>query len=114
MEATDILKFVGPERNDRGRLSVAAFQHRAALDGRYTAPQGAALRKLLEGWIEYAAAYQADLGSDISDDGVLGDEWLAIGRAINGLLNGDSGGWDCGSIHSNIRDAIESRGWKMD
>lgn len=37
----------------------------------------------------YAKAHKARFFSKLSDDGVLGDEWLAAAKGVRGLLNGD-------------------------
>lgn len=58
---------------------------------------------------EYAqlrrTAWQAD---------VLGDHWADIGYALLGLLNGDCGALDCGTLDSIIRDNLQEAGFNPD
>lgn len=74
-----------------------------------TAPrQGfeAGIVAMLRGWATYAAAHQQAYESRIGDDGVLGPEWQAIGEALLGLLNGDLGRLDGGTLDGFIRDTL--------
>lgn len=92
-----------------GKESVAHFEHRNAQNEcRYIRPQGRALRLLLLGWEEYAYAHQKEFGSLIGDDGVLGEHWTDIARGIHGLLDGNTGGWDAGSIDHNLREILKA------
>jgi hypothetical protein len=108
---TDMLAFRGPEKMSNGKESVAHWKHRNARRRNYTSPHGRALRSMLEGWARYAETTLDLYESLIGQDGVLGDEWLAIGKSLIGLLCGDTGGWDPGSIDSNIRDCMLVNGF---
>ena len=99
---TTILDWVGPERLSDGTENVNHYYHRNALSRRYQDPFGSALRAMLVGWERYALAFRDRYECDISTDGVLGDQWLAVGEGLRQLLGGDTGGWDCGSINHNI------------
>jgi len=74
----------------------------------------AALVKMLTGWQYYAAAHRARYGSEVGDDGVLGPEWAAIGRALRGLLNGETGRLDCGTLDATILDTLSRAGCSED
>lgn len=67
---------------------------------------------LIRSWLEYAEAHESSLGSNIGEDGYLGDEWRDIGLALRGLLNGETGRLDCGTLDRAILDALESAGFK--
>lgn len=71
---------------------------------RFNDNAGAAIVDLLKAWAKYADAYANEFdGSRIGDDGVLGDEWQDIGKAILGLLNGPTGALDCGTVDRLVR-----------
>lgn len=57
-----------------------------------------ALVGMLLAWLAYADAHESAYGSAIGEDGVLGPEWAAIGVALHGLLNGDLGELDGGTL----------------
>lgn len=59
---------------------------------------------MLKGWAEYADAHAIRYeGDPIGTDGVLGEHWEAIGKGILGLLNGETGRLDCGTIDGVVR-----------
>lgn len=43
----------------------------------------------MDALLKYAQAYRVRYECGISEDGVLGDEWLAAVKGVRGLLNGD-------------------------
>ena len=45
-------------------------------------------------------------GSPIGEDGVLGEYWAEWGKALRGLLNGDCGRLDCGSLDTVLVDNL--------
>ena len=47
---------------------------------------------------EYADTHLARYASPIGDDGVLGDEWMQMLKALGGLLNGELGRLDGGTL----------------
>lgn len=116
---SDILKFRGNTTNSDGKETINAYHHRMALNYRFTEPRGvgAAMRKMLEGWAEYAEASQkayTEKGEPpymLADDGVLGEPWGKMGLLIHRLLDGNVGGWDCGSISGNILETLEKHGF---
>ena len=61
---------------------------------------------MLRGWLAYADAHAESYESDIRDDCVLGEHWRTIGEGIRGLLNGETGRLDPGTIDSLIHDLI--------
>lgn len=65
---------------------------------------------LYRGLAEYADANQKRYGDKIGDDGVLGEYWHWLGEALIGLLNGETGRLDCGTLERQIRDLIETGG----
>ena len=69
---------------------------------------------MLVGWEEYAASHKKWYESPIGDDHVLGPYWAETGLAMKRLLDGETGGLDCGSIGHNILAAIEAEGFKTD
>jgi len=84
-------------------------RHEAAL----AAPEGPE-RPLVALWQavgQYAEAYEARYGSPIGKDGVLGPNWLAILDGFVGLLNGESGRLDCGSLDHEARELARRHGF---
>lgn len=51
----------------------------------------------------FADAHRSAYGSEIGDDGVLGDHWTDAAKAAIGMLNGEEGRLDCGTIDGLIR-----------
>lgn len=72
----------------------------------------AAMVKMLTGWLEYQSAHAERFKSGIGDDYVLGPEWEAIGNALRGLLNGETGWLDCGTLDGVILDALKAEGFE--
>ena len=70
---------------------------------------------------KYALTYKRRFGSNLADDGVLGQEWLDAIKGIHGLLNGDgeiamaknisTDSKDNGAIEGIFLDAIEVAGF---
>jgi len=73
-----------------------------------------AMALMLAGWAYYADAHRAAYESGIGEDGVLGPEWEAIGKALRGLLNGDLGRLDAGAIDSALLGSLQAEGFKED
>ena len=65
---------------------------------------------MLEGWAKYADQVRIEYGGGL--DQVLGSRWADLGRAIHGLLDGETGRLDCGTLSSFIHGALESQGFK--
>src|SRR5574338_930214 len=86
---------------------------RAAVNGANNDHEGSIVR-MIDAWASYADAHRARYESGIGDDGVLGDEWEAMGRAIRALLNGESGRLDCGTLDAFIPDTLNAEGFDPD
>ncbi len=69
-----------------------------------------AMVNMLTGWAEYAQEHQRRYDSVVGDDGGLGPEWEAIGDALRGLLNGETGRLDCGTLDGFILDTMKENG----
>ncbi len=92
-----------------GPYSVNQKMHETELR-RCSNAHSTALRDLLTAWQDYAKAHENNCGAPIGQDGVLGDYWADLGFAIKRLLDGETGGWDCGSLAQNITEAIDAQG----
>ena len=66
---------------------------------------------LLRAWCEYANRHRERFESGIGEDYVLGPEWARIGIAVRGLLNGESGRLDCGTLDGFILDVLQAEGY---
>lgn len=84
--------------NDAVSLAAANFTPK---------PFESAIVKMLAAWSRYAKDHKARFDSPIGDDGVLGDYWKDAGLAIRGLLNGEMGQLDCGTLDAYILDTLK-------
>lgn len=66
---------------------------------------------MLEGWCKYATEHQNRLGTSISEDYVLGPQWARLGKALHGLLDGETGDLNCGTLSTIIHDNIAEAGF---
>src|SRR5689334_11744723 len=66
-----------------------------------------AVVEMFKGWAKYAEDHKARYESPIGDDGVLGDYWESIGDALRGLLNGETGRLDCGTLDGFILNTMK-------
>lgn len=74
-----------------------------------------AISKLAHGWADYAREHYRRYDAFIGDDGVLGDEWIKIGLGLRGLLNGELGRIDAGTMDAFILNTIrENHGETQD
>lgn len=62
----------------------------------------------------YADSHRVQYESSIGDDGVLGPCWKAIAEAIIGLLNGQAGRLDCGTVDALVRDMAAAEGLALE
>lgn len=83
----------------------------AMASGRLTATHESAIVFLFRAWQAYASAHKARFEGTIGEDYVLGPEWQAIGQALIGLLNGETGRLDCGTLDREIRAELERAGF---
>ncbi len=65
---------------------------------------------MVQGWADYARTHRNRFESTIGEDYVLGPQWQAIGEGLLGLLNGETGALDCGTLDGFIRDTMEAHG----
>ena len=63
---------------------------------------------------EYADAHRNTCDSPIGDDGVLGEEWKQIALGVIGLLNGETGRLDCGTLDRQIREMAAANGVELE
>ena len=70
---------------------------------------------MLRGWCSYADRHRKRFESSIGEDYVLGPDWARLGKALHGLLNGDTGDLDCGTLSTIIHDNIAEAGfdWEL-
>lgn len=69
---------------------------------------------MLRGWLEYGEQHRNRYESGIGEDGVLGKEWAAIGAALRGLLNGELGRLDAGTLDKLLCHTLEAEGFDPD
>ena len=75
---------------------------------------GEPIAAMLSSWLAYRQQYLSRYESKIGDDGVLGDGWAAIGKGLLGLLNGECGGLNCGTLSGIIHEVLSSEGLDPD
>jgi hypothetical protein len=69
-----------------------------------------AMVEMLKGWSKYAEDHKVRYESPIGDDGVLGAYWESMGDALRGLLNGETGRLDCGTLDGFILNTMRDNG----
>lgn len=67
--------------------------------------------RMLHFWEMYAVEHAKRFESPIGEDYVLGAEWQAMGEAIRGLLNGETGRLDCGTLDGYILQTMREQGF---
>lgn len=72
-----------------------------------------AILVMLRGLRWYAEAHSKRYESPIGDDGVLGESWAQGLRALRGLLNGETGRFDCGTLDSEICALAKAHGVEL-
>lgn len=70
----------------------------------------AALVAMTKAWLMYARAHGTRYESAIGQDGVLGEYWNDIGIALRGLLNGETGRLDAGTMDGDLVRALREVG----
>jgi len=71
----------------------------------------AALVEMLRGWKHYAEVYADRFDDSIGNDYFLGPLWAQIGVQLRGLLNGETGRLDCGTLDGLILGLLEAQGF---
>ena len=66
--------------------------------------------RMIEQWLRYADTHQKEYESRIGEDYVIGRYWEEMGDSLRGLLNGQTGRLDCGTLDSVILGAMEDVG----
>lgn len=85
-----------------GAVPEYMARHQRALQN----PRGAerAVTLLRSGLLQYAVEYGARYeGCQLGEDGILGDAWLQLAKGYIGLLNGETGRLDCGTLDGEVR-----------
>lgn len=86
-----------------GPLDVSFLQEHRQAVARTRAGFESAVMELLRALAEYADAHRDRYESEVGEDGVLGDHFEEIARGLLGLLNGETGRLDCGTLDGAIR-----------
>ena len=67
--------------------------------------------RMIEAAADYADWHKDRYESKIGEDGVIGKEWETIVRACLGLLNGELGDLDGGTLDGLLRDMLRLEGF---
>lgn len=71
--------------------------------------------QMLKGWIEYADHFNSRNDTKfLADDYFLGPLWRDMGKALRGLLNGELGRLDAGTIDGIICHNLKEQGYDPD
>ena len=97
--------------------SCVRAAHRGAdsADGRNV--RAYSLIRMIDAWEAYAEAHKADDDQDlggIGNDGYVGPLWQEIGKALIGLLSGEIGRLDAGTMDKVIRQVFQDHGLDED
>ncbi len=91
--------------------NTGGWQDRHDLAVKSLIPCEYSIVSMAQGWALYAQNQKRRHGSSIGEDYVLGPEWAQIGKGILGLLNGETGRLDCGTVDGFIRDTFKANGF---
>lgn len=69
-----------------------------------------ALVSLLGGWLLYADAHRNAYATEIQDDALLGKSWARIGEGLRGLLDGELGRLDVGTLDAILGNTLDNEG----
>ena len=69
-----------------------------------------AVVQMFSGWLRYADEHNSRYKTGVGADYVLGAEWAKVGSALLGLLNGETGRLDCGTLDSLVRNVLSAEG----
>ncbi len=99
-----------PSSNQVSQSQQYLIRHHEALQN----PRGIErpIVALREGLLMYATEYAERFdGCELGKDYVLGKSWLEMARGYLGLLNGETGRLDCGTLDSELRRWAERFGF---
>lgn len=63
---------------------------------------------------DYGDTHELRFASTIGDDGFLGPLWFDMVKSLRGMLNGDCGRLDCGTLDRILCRFAESQGFNID
>ena len=87
-----------------------AERHNAAV--RRPRASEAGILKACEALRIIVTSYSEDYDDPIGNDGVLGPCWVDMARGVLGLLNGECGRLDCGTVDHYIRNLYSRQGFE--
>lgn len=91
-----------------------AANHLTAWRNQHGANEATALRDMVLGLARYCDAYRKRYDTPIGDDGVLGENAADIAHGIIGLLNGELGGLDGGTMDRLVRNICHLSDIRLD
>lgn len=97
---------------DGAKLATFALNHNREIGGtRFKGCTGtipSCLVASLDAWRRFAIAHENRFESPIGHDYVLGPGWIQWAAGMRTLLNGDTGGLDCGTLDAFILDTLRA------
>ena len=72
------------------------------------------LAGMIHNWLYYAEQYKEQNEDGIGTDTALGPAWAIIGASLRGLLNGELGPFDGGTLDGAIADTLMDEGYDPD
>lgn len=87
-----------------GQAHLDAFFGRNCSKG----TQGRAIASMTRALAEYADAHEKMFECPIGDDHVLRPHWADMVRAVRGMLNGETGNLDCGTMDRLLCDMLRA------
>lgn len=100
---------VAAEKISQVAYTQWAYEHNHAIDS----PKGfeVPIVRMLHFWEMYAVEHAKRFESQIGYDYVLGVEWQRMGESMRGLLNGETGRLDCGTLDGYILETMRENGF---
>jgi hypothetical protein len=66
--------------------------------------------RLVDSLAAYADAYNRRYGARLGEDRILGKHWLNAVESVRGMLNGDCGALDCGTVDAVLCSMLSLEG----
>ena len=69
---------------------------------------------MLHALATYADEHERRYESPVGEDGVMGEYWLDMAKAVKGLLTGETGRLDCGTVDHTIQALVVLAGFSKE
>lgn len=106
----DLIHFLPRSVQKHGQWSQHWVKQHKATVANPTNPHAQAYLAMVYGWLAYADAHNDRFESSLGEDYFLGPLWMDIGKSLNRMLNGETGGLDSGIMNGILIRAVQMQG----